>query len=200
MERIFITREQRKIFTAVGIVAILFALFVVFVYLPDRQKLIRLKEELRAAEAEIARIKNVSGEGESLEKAMESLRKDLVALDAKFPDKEELILRELSVVASRLGIEVSALRPKKKRAVTEMKGVPVSLTGYTVQEMSVSMSLRATYKKLGEFFAALSEDSAIFVRVNNVNIQKIPDNAKGKLNAEVGLDTYLMIPLEATHG
>ena len=194
MPNIVITKRQKKILLAVGIVTVALVFFVIFIYIPMKKRLIESKDKLYAVEADIQKIREIAGEGTSVEGAISALKHKLEDLDEKFPEKEEVILRELSGLASRLDIEVVSTKPQKKRCINEIKGIPISISACVVQEMPISMSLKATYKSLGDFIKALTEDFVIFVAVDNVRMDKPIDNAQRLLNIELELHAYLMTP------
>lgn len=192
MDRTRITKRQKKIFVMAGIVGGAFAVFIVLIYLPLRSELAQLKNEFYKIESEINQIKRIAKEGETLEEAIAALKDRLNSMDDKFPKQDEIILRELANLASRLGIEVVSIKPQKKRAIQEINQAPVSIKGYSVEEMPVSMNLKAPYKTMGEFFKILKDDFPVFVRVDALRMGKSPDKTRNILNAELNLDTYLI--------
>lgn len=194
MDKGKITKRQKKILVIVGVVGSAFIIFIAFIYIPMRAELARLKDEFYKLEAEISQIKKLAKEGESLEEAIVSLKDRLDAINKKFPEKDEVILRELSGLAAELGIEVVSIRPQKKKVIQEIGSRPIGIKECLVQEMPVSMTLRASYRALGEFFKILKEDFPIFVRVDNVRIVRAGDKQTGVLDAELNLDTYLICP------
>ena len=104
MEKIIITKEQKKILMIVGIVGCAFLIFVIFIYLPLRREFRQVKGEFYRIESEVSEIKKAGGEGRSLEASIASLNNNLNIINRKFPEKEEAILRELSGLLGRLGI------------------------------------------------------------------------------------------------
>lgn len=192
MDRMRITKRQKKIFVIVGIVGSAFAVFILLIYLPLRSELAQLKNEFYKIESEVNEIKKIAKEGETLEEAIASLKDKLVSIDNKFPEQDEVILRELSGLASRLGIEVVSIKPQKKKTIQEINQAPVSIKGCSVEEMPVSMSLKAPYKTMGEFFKILKDDFPVFVRVDTLRMGKSGDKAKNILNVDLNLDTYLI--------
>ncbi|MBI5144442.1 MAG: type 4a pilus biogenesis protein PilO [Candidatus Omnitrophica bacterium] len=193
MRKLEITKNQKKILIIVGIVGLAFVIFMIFVYLPLRKQFAGLKDRLHVVEAEINQIKQAGGEGKSLEEAISFLKERYDVMSNKFPEKEEIVLRELPSLAARLGIDVSSVRPQRKRVIQELSGSPTSIKGHYVQEMPISMSLKTYYKTLGEFFRILNEDFPIFVKIDNVSITRA-DRATGLLSVDLNVDTYLICP------
>lgn len=193
MGKLEITRNQKKILMIVSAVGLTFIIFTIFVFLPLRREFAQLKNKLYAVEAEINQIKRAGGEGRSLEEAIGLLKERYDIMCNKFPEKEEIVLRELPNLVARLGIDVSSFRPQRKRTIQELSGSPINIKGHYVQEMPIAMSLKTYYKTLGEFFRILSEDFPIFIRVDNVSMGKA-DKSTGLLSVDLNLNTYLICP------
>ncbi len=196
MDKITITVRQKKILMIVGIVALTFAIFILMIYLPLRQELIKLKSQYYGIEAELENIKKFSSGEKSLEEMISLLKKKLEALDNTFPPKEELILRELAGAATRSGIELVSINPQRKRDINELEGIPVNVRGYTSKEMSIAVSLKTSYKTLGEFFKVLQEDFPVFIKVESIQMSKGRGKTDNILNVDMNLSTYLLCPSE----
>ncbi len=194
MNKLRITKRQKKILMIVGVVTFAFVVFILFIYLPSQRELIRLKNEYYKTESEIMNIKRSAGEGKSLEENIGLLKKKFDALNNKFPAKEEVILRALSEAAAKCDIEVMNLKPHRKRVIQEIGSISIKMKDSYVQEMSVAMSLKGSYRRLGEFFRYLKEDLPVFARVDDVRLAKRSDDISGLLEAEVDLNTYLICP------
>ncbi len=194
MQNIEITKRQKKIFMFVGIVALTFAVFIIFIYLPTKRHLVQLKDEYFVLQNEINEFNKSIGEGKPLEQAILSLRNRLETLDKKFPEKEEIVLRELSALAENLSIEISSIRPEKKKEIKEIENTPIDIKGCIVQEMPISMNLRTSYKTLGEFLKVLKEAFPVFIKIDNVRITKTADKNSPLLDVSLSLNTYLASP------
>lgn len=191
-----IRTRQKKILFIVGIVLAAFIIFLAFIYLPSRRELNKARKELKSAELELETIKTLTGKDVPLEKAIVLLKERLDNLDKKFPEKEEIILRDLSALAAKMDIKLMSMRPTKKKAVESINGLPVNIKGCFVQEMQVSMDMQTSYKRLGEFFRVLKEEFPIYVRIDKLNMTKVNEKMPGLLNVNISLDTYLICPDE----
>lgn len=187
-----ISKAQKNIILTIGIVVVVVVLFIMYLYIPMNKKLAGLKAEITAAEAEVNQIRQSFGDAKSLEEALAFLNKKIEVLSKKFPIKEEIVLRELPGIVSKLGIEVLSIRPGKKIAIGDIGGVPVPVKGSTVYEFSISMDLITTYKKLGELFTVLHESFPIFIRVDSVRLSSSGKDEKGFLNVDLNLFTYVI--------
>jgi len=174
------------------IVALAFLIFIVFIYLPLNKRLSMLKNELHSIEMQVSQIKKAVGEGRPLEEAITFFKNRLEILDRKFPDKDETILRELSTLAVKTGVEVVSMRPQKKKIIQDINGLPIKINVCYVQEMPITMNLKAPYKTIGEFVKLLREDFPVFVRIDMVHMQRAEAPAGGALDVTLDLDTYLI--------
>lgn len=188
MNPIAVTEAQKKILIIMGIVILAFIVFIVFIYLPLRRESIRIRKEYHAIEAEVNQIKKTAGQGKSLEESIVMLRKKLDAMNAKLPEKEEVVIRELSNALTNLGIEVVSIKPQRKAPLAEGGGI----RGASVQEMPISISLKTSYKTLGEFFRLVREDLPVFLRADTVRMSKAPGKDTNLLTVDVHLNSYLV--------
>jgi Tfp pilus assembly protein PilO len=189
-----ITKKQQKLLMMMGIIIIGIIVFIIFMYLPLRRKWGSLQNELNNMEVEIGKIKSSVAEEKSLEDSIVVMRNELAAIYKKFPDKEEITLRELSSLATKLGIEIVAMKPQKKNIVKELAGEKINIKGCVVQDMPITMYLRTDYKTLGEFFKSLKTDFPVFVKIGGVKMVRIGDKMPGLLDISLDLDTYFLCP------
>ena len=190
MKNIQISEKQKTIIIVIGVVILVFYLFISFVYNPEKKHLIQMKKEYAAAQSQVEEFKRLVGEGKSAEEVVEVFKKKVETFDNKFPQKEEVILREISGAAERLGVEISSIRPDKKKAILSINNAPINISGCVIQEMLISMNIKASYKKLGEFLRTLREDLPVFVSVEDLSIGKPGDNKSPILDITLTLKAY----------
>ena len=191
MKGIKLTKIQRQLALTAAMVVVVVFVFTSYVVIPLQKKSVSLKAELSSIEGEIADIKRGYGKSKTAEGASVILRKDIKAMEFKFPAKEEIILKELSDLATRNGIEVIYMKPKKTE-ITEMGGKPIDLDETMVTEMSISMSMKAPYKRLGNFLIYLYESFPVFVRVDNAKMKSSASKTPWILDVELNLTSYLL--------
>ena len=180
--------------TIVGIVGAAFVIFPVFIYIPSQIELAKLKREYASAEAEVGRIKSTDGSRMSLEEAIISLDARFKTLSRKFPEREEAMLRELSGLLSKLGIEVVSFRPQKKQIIRTVGALEINIKDSRVFEMPIAITLKARYKTLGEFFNILEEELPVFLSAENVQMRTSSQDSPGLLNVDLNMKAYLVCP------
>ena len=192
---ITITKFHKNIIIAAAIVGLLFVLFLVLVYLPSKNKINKLNAEIFAVQAEISRIRSGLDKNKSMEQNIIGLNEKLKDINVKLPPKEEIILRELTDAAKKFGIEVVSMSPEKKKVVTDIDGSPVRVKDYFVKEMSVSMTAKTYYKKLGDFLIYIRENFPVAARVKDVSMSGSASGAdadSGLLSVNLKFDTYML--------
>ena len=181
--------SREKIIVLTAIIVSAFIVFFKFIYLPHSNELEKLKKDASALESEISGIKAEANGGQSLEGTIIKLQNRFVELENKFPQKEEVILRELPAFAQKAGIEIRSMNPGKKQKLKDLAGKPVVMEGCSVEEMNVSIDIRAPYRTVGEYIRMLKEDFPAFVRVVSVGMAK-EDASNLKVN--LSLAFYLV--------
>ena len=192
---ITVTKFHKNIIIAAAIVGLLFILFLVLVYLPSKNKINKLNAEIFAVQAEISRIRGGLDKNKSMEQNIIGLNEKLKDINVKLPPKEEIILRELTDAAKKFGIEVVSMSPEKKKVVTDIDGSPVRVKDYFVKEMSVSMTAKTYYKKLGDFLIYIRENFPVAARVKDVSMSGSASGAdadSGLLSVNLKFDTYML--------
>jgi len=192
MQTIIITKGQKKILLIVGIVLLIFAMFMLLAYLPLRVKEKRLKAEIDSIESDIARIKKIAEGSASIEEAITVLKNKLESLNKEFPAREEIVLRSLSELAAKTNIDIVSMVPQKKKTVTDIAGSSIKLKGSIVQEMSVSVGFKTNYKNLAAFLNALENDFPVCLRVESVQMSRSGNAAGGTLDVSLTLAAYLI--------
>lgn len=192
MEKIVMTKARKYLVIGVSLLAAVGFAIVALIIVPMHEKAISIKADLRTAEKEVAAIKEGYGKGKSASEAVKSIMSEIRRLEARFPKKEEVILKDLSDFASKNGVEVISMKPKKTD-VADIGGVVINLEDVSVQRMSIAMTARAPYKKLGDFIISLYEKFPAYVTVDSIRM-KSPANAKTPwiLDAEIELTSYLL--------
>jgi Tfp pilus assembly protein PilO len=182
-----ISKGRKKIFILIGVAFAVFTVFAVMLYLPTKRRLDRLRSEYMSIQREINEFRTSVGDSRPLADIVINMQKKLDSFKDIFPEREELVLRELPAMAAKVGAEITSIRPSPKRAIKDVGGTPVAIRGCIVQELQVSVTLRAQYKALGEFFRILKNSFPIFVRVDNFQIGKGQGNV---LDVSMSLVTY----------
>lgn len=181
----------KEMLIAVGVSILLVVLFVMFVYIPTGKRMRDMKGEAAEVSRETSEIRGVMGDAKSVDEAVLSMNKSITHIENLFPRKEEVILSELSNLATSMNMEVVSISPQKKSVVTAIDGVTVSVEGSVVVEMPIRMSLRARYKSVGDLIIALRGAFPMLVKVDNLDLSSA-GKEDGVLNVNLQLNSYML--------
>ncbi len=119
-----------------------------FVVLPLK----RIEEELKDAQSELAKMEKMIREVPNPKKNMEEIQKKMEELKKKAASRRELprIIQQLTKKSSELGIEIISIRPLEE--TVREKNLPAG-----VSKAYVEVTLKASYKKIGEYLKAIKE-------------------------------------------
>ncbi len=193
IKNIKVTKVQQKLFAAAFIIIAAVIVFIVFIFIPQMNRFEAMKSELASTEKEIAEIKTTTGTtgDEPMAKALEALQNKFKLLNAKLPPKEELILRELPNFANRFGVEIKSMQPQKKRAITKIGDMDVTIKGHTVEEFQIAIVAAGRYKEIGEYLHALKNEFPAAIRIIGFNMTQTPGGG-GRLAVNFSIMTFLV--------
>lgn len=191
-----ITQKQKKIFMTAAIIGAVYLLFIIFVHIPMIHKLAVLKSDYDRTISEINQIKAMVGGDKSLENTINKLNQQLEKLNTMFPSTEEGILNILSDTAAKFKINVISMNPEKKHIVEEIGKTPVAIKECKVQEMEVSMVLKADYKTVNDFVRTIRQDFPVYIKFDYIKMDKVQesDGRHPILNIDLKMHAYLVCP------
>lgn len=181
-----IDRQQKKII-GIFVIALFFLIILWFaIYIPQRNKLITIRQDLKNTEAQIAQITALTG-GQEVGLAALKLRRKLDTLEDKFMDSEREIINSLSNEAAKFKIIVKSIDPKEK---LDYK-IDAEIQGYHCQRLPISMKLSTEFKNLGQYLHFLENNLPLLTTIEKLQIN---GHGKGVVNIDVTLDllTYLL--------
>jgi len=182
------SKEQKKIITQSGIFFLVIVLVFVFIYLPQRRKVIEINEAMAGAKKEIKEIKSAAQEGESLEGAVGLLEKKLVRLESMFPYKEEGILKDIQQIAHELGIEIDSIQPRDKMKVDWSS----KIEGRNCFELPITLDIKCSFKTLINYLKELVDEFPSLLTVNHVSMGE-SRSQESELQIKINLSAYLLI-------
>lgn len=179
-----LSAEQKKIIYIAAIVAVSLALFLAFIYSPQKKKLSGIRSSLSAAEGEIAEINRIT-HGKPLEQAVSGLSLQRKALFARLPLRVEDVVKSLSEAAREHRVEL------RNTSFAEEKRIPGKVPGYTVRELPISMKLSSEYRGLGEYLQKMLSGFPVLVRIKQLTLRG-QGEGQPQLEAELNISAYLL--------
>jgi type IV pilus assembly protein PilO len=151
--------KAQKLLIAVAVLGALWGCFVWFLYMPQTEKITKMRGDLDAAKTKLARLKNV-------EKNLRAFKKKYRDTELKFkqalkllPDKHEIptLLSSISNLGAQSGLEFMLFQPQKE----------VNRNFYA--EIPLKIEVTGPYHNVATFFDKVSRLSRI-VNIGDVNM------------------------------
>jgi len=162
-----------------------------FVCWGAKKQVSRLRSELAEVESQIRQVERIMHEGETISQGVFLLEERARVCDARFPQKEMDGLDLLSDLARKLGIEIISLQSQPKTLYLEKNNQKVELDGKTGYQLSVSMTLRASYREVIKYLGELKGCMPAFHTIEKLRmIRDLPGTTK--LNVTLELKFYLL--------
>jgi hypothetical protein len=183
---------HKKMLIIIAAATAALVVFMLFVYVPGKNTIARMKAELRETEDKIRDIETLFGKSKTIAETFELLDKRRQELDAKFPQKEEETLRIITDYARKMNIEVTSIKPQAKTAVACDDGRIVSVDGRTCQKTFVTIEMKCLYQDLVRYCEVWRRDSPAFVSVEGLKIARARSDKPGLLDVTLELNLYML--------
>jgi type IV pilus assembly protein PilO len=162
--------RTHKLLISVGILGVLWGCFIWFLYMPQTEKITKMRGELDAAKTKLSRLKNV-------EKNLRAFKKKYKDTERKFqqalkllPDKEEIpaLLSSLENLGAQSGLEFLLFQPQKE----------VNRNFYA--EIPLKIEVTGPYHNVATFFDKVSRLS----RIVNIGSVKMTEAKAAKTKSD----------------
>lgn len=173
-----ITRKQIKLIAACFIVLVALICFWVFVYGPQGARLRSVKKDLDFTESQIKEINSIML-GREISEAVKDLNSRLISVVSSLPANQEDIISNLSEMSRKLNIEIKSINPKQKALLEER------VSGYSIEELLISVNLLCGFKNFGEFLRILRNDFPALIKVKKFTIN---GQGEGKPTLDINLE------------
>ena len=149
----------QKLLIAVGILGALWGCFVWFFYMPQTEKITKLRGDLDAAKTKLARLKNVEKNLRAFKKKYQDTERKFKQALRLLPDKHEIpaLLSSLENIGAQSGLEFLLFQPQKE----------VNRNFYA--EIPLKIEVTGPYHNVATFFDKVSRLSRI-VNIGNVQM------------------------------
>ena len=186
-----ISPAQKKIIIVVFTGALAFLASWMFIYLPARGSVNRVRQELGIIENKIQGIEGKLGKNKSMEAGLRLLQEESFSLTAKFPSKEEESIKTLSDLAAKGNVEIISLRPEAKANLLGEGEKKIEMEGLSCYKVPINMEIKCTYQGLVEYLISLKESTLADISVERLKINKDASGA-GRLNINLDINLYLL--------
>lgn len=180
---------MKTIGVMVGITFALIALYVLL-YLPEANRLGRLKNEYNTAKEELAAVRQKISLRPNVEKDIERVKKAIVELEATTVRKDEIALaiEAFETEAYRIGMSKGVLIKVIDSKDEGAAGAEEKEPSDTVRDLRFRIVLRCSYRELLRYVSSLGK-LPMLVTIDSVAVRKIEETETG-LRAELAVCTY----------
>ncbi len=192
-----VLKSREKILLILVLIAIAIWAFDQFYYSPQSRKILRLKEEIKAADLKMDQFLLLAKGVETVETEVTRLEKELKALTERTLKGEEFraFLRHLARESNALPMKIISLTP-----LEEKLSLPVGIdsyregkkesTAFQYRKVTIQIVLHSTYPKLGSYLKEI-EKLPFLVNVDNLQIER-NEEILPSLKITMGLSMYII--------
>lgn len=191
MPKLNLTLTQKKITIIALILLLVFLAVWLFLYLPSRNTLRRLKAQLAATENQIQEIQAILGRDVSLAQGLTSLRARDRGLSAQFPSKEEENIKFFSEFAKGLNIELESIKSEPMRPLLIDKE-RVLIENTACYYVPVSIQMHCSFADFVKYAEGLKNSLPALVTLEKLKIGRNKADAN-KLDIVLDLNLYLLL-------
>ena len=151
--------RAHKLLISVGVLGALWGCFVWFFFMPQKDKITKLRGDLKAAQSKLTRLKDVEKHLRSFRKKYEQTQVEFKNALKLLPDKEEIptLLSSISNLGAQSGLEFILFQPQKEQPRNFYAEIPLKL------------EVTGPYHNVATFFDKVSRLSRI-VNIGNVKM------------------------------
>lgn len=181
-------KSREKILIIFVFIAIAIWAFDRFYYAPQNQKILKFKEEIKAADQKMEQFLSLTKSVETVGTEVARMEKELKELGERTLKGEEFraFLKHLARESDSLQMKIVSLAPQEEKLLPpEGKKVP---TTFQYKKVILQMELHSTYTNLGIYLKEI-EKLPFLVNVDSLQIERI-DKVLPFLKVTMGLSMY----------
>lgn len=193
MKNLIDFKKDKKNIIKISIALIGLIVLFVFLYLPEHQKVNRIKKQIDVMQEQIDLTKTMLGDLSQLGLVLGKMQQEMSLFEKRLPAKKQIssILSELSNLAKKSEIDVVSINPEKPTQVINDDGEVVKIDQNTLSSIKINMNLKGSYKELADYLKRVQESLNIFAAIDEISISRV-DDIYPKLNAKFALTIYLI--------
>ena len=183
-------KSREKLLLLFASIAIAILVFDQIYYTPQNRKILRLKEEVRAAELKLNESLQLTKGIETVETEVSRLEKELHGLKGHALSKErfEAFLRHLARESSRLQLKMVSLVTQEEGTSSREEKKESSSSQY--KKVNLQMVLHSDFNALGNYLRAI-EGLPFLVAIHNLHAER-DDKLFPLLKVTLGVTVYLV--------
>jgi len=192
MQNIEITQSQKRIMVIAGIIALVFFIVWLFMFLPEKSSVDKMKAELAGTEAQIQDIELQISKTKTLSQGIRSLEIRRQVLENKFPKDAGEAFNGLFRLAGEFKIKIVSLRSTPKKPFLDENGKEVMVEGKRCEMISLNLVMKGSYEDLIKYRESMEKDLPGFVSLDSFSIVRNALAPEEKLMITWGFNLYFL--------
>jgi hypothetical protein len=192
MQKIEPTRAQKRILWMGAIIALMFIFVWLFMFLPAKASVNKMRTELAFNETQIREIENDISKFGTLAQGIQTLESRRLALENKFPMEVGESLKKLSKLVKDFNIKIISVTLSPKKTLLDENAKEVSLDGKKCELISVMMVMKGSYVDLIRCREHMQEGLPGFLNLEFLDIVRTLNAAQEKLTITWGFNLYFL--------
>jgi hypothetical protein len=187
-----ITQTQKRIIMLSASITLVFFIIWLFIFLPVKATVDRIKTELADSNVQIQKIEGEISKTKTLAQGIQSLDTRRKVLENKFPQDVEESLKSLSKSAEKFNIKIISLKPSPKKPLLDENDKPVKEEGKSCELIQVNLVMQGSYENLIKYREMLEDNLSGFVTLEMFSIARNVNAPEDKLTIIWGFNFYLL--------
>jgi hypothetical protein len=185
-----VLKSREKILLILVLIAIAIWVFDRFYYAPQSRKILKFKEEIKAADLKMDQFLLLTKGVETVETEVTRLEKELKGLSERTLKGEEFraFLRHLARESDSLKMKIISLTPQEEK-LPLLEGKKES-SAFQYRKITIQMVLHSTYTKLGIYLKEI-EKLPFLVNVDSLQIER-NEEIQPFLKVTMGLSMHII--------
>jgi type IV pilus assembly protein PilO len=182
IDAIYKLPKSKKVMILVVLICVVIGLYAYAFFIPQRNELIGLKNQLNNLVRELNESKAIAKDLEKFKKQVEALNVELTSALTQLPNEKEIpeLLTNISALGKESKLNFTLFRPKPEEPQQFYARVPIELV------------FLGNYHSTGIFFDKVSKLPRI-INVVNFNMVRAKDQTKSKEDAEILVKTSCLV-------
>jgi len=182
LEKLLSLPRYQRILILCGVLVLIAAGFLYFMYLPQKKELATLQKKNHTLEAKLREDQRIANNLPKFKAEYEKMKLQLDEALKELPNEKEIptLLSSIASLAKDNGLDILRFRPGKE-----------STKGFYA-EVPVELKLTGTYHQVGKFFYDVGNLSRI-VNISNVSLSPKPENDEMTLAVDCLATTFRFV-------
>jgi hypothetical protein len=186
------TRSQKRILLTGAIIALVFVFVWLFLFLPEKASVDRMKTELADDETQIQGIESDVSKTGTLAQGIQLLESRHLVLENKFPIEVGESLKKFSKLVKNSNMKIISVKLSPKQTLLDENTKEVSLDGKKCELINVMMVMKGSYVDLIRCREQMQEGLPGFLNLDFLDVVRTVNSPQEELTVTWGFNLYFL--------